>query len=882
MKHRTRKRVSCLVVAVFCIVIPAGTRAAPLHTEDGSVWEEVITPGFGTTSNCGIVALAEYRGQLYAMTRNEEAGAEIWRSGADGTWEQVLFAGGESNGVYGNPWLTSMWGSMIVFKDRLYCGFSSGHQGKVYDSTGCEIWRYDGSAWEPIISNRKDAEEQGTITALAGCDDNDGDVTARISDAGKAWQENQWSGGVLQITSGAGRYRQFDIVGNTADTLVVQQNEIAGNLEQEFTVCGRQHFENPSPPFIEYDRGEVKTGDAYEIGTGVDENGFGNRWNKMVAEMVVFDNTLYVSTALNYDYGAQVWYTEDGEAWAVTEPSNSFGNFHEDPDYLNGQRPVSTSIPSLCVSSVSGEPVLYAGGTGATGNKGKCSRMAKLTEGGWELIVDVDVDENDTGTNENGFGCGMDCDMWTGNWMPWSLADFKGALYAGIQGLGGTRVLYTTDGSSEDGSWLYSVGGDSGLPSGFDGRKNMGILFLVMYQNIAANLYVYEGELYAGLVTNYSPNLGVKQNELNGAPLWKTADGVTWIPVTESGFGDTHNVSFDCFGTFNGSLYVGSTKASGDGPDGLNPPEGAKLYRLVSAPKTPGPQFEKAGKYEKTMPQNGDAADIYYPEDDNGTDRFPVALLLQGARIDKSYYSEYARQVTRYGFIVVVPNHVNMFSVPGFSEEGLFSEQQQLDDVMSFMASENDNSSSPVRGRVDTDILVMLGHSYGSACALGALQNTCEYPFCPEGETYTRPPELKAAALCGINTRPFGNPFDKKIRWTDNQDVPLAFINGREDENATCAVTRISYNRIAYPPKALVFIKGANHFGLCDSNNPPGPTPQKKEPSLSQEISIETAARWSALFLRAHALDDKEALDYIYTNGVHLDPNVEVYAVSNE
>jgi hypothetical protein len=45
---------------------------------------------------------------------------------------------------------------------------------------------------------------------------------------------------------------------------------------------------------------------------------------------------------------------------------------------------------------------------------------------------------------------------------------------------------------------------------------------------------------------------------------------------------------------------------------------------------------------------------------------------------------------------------------------------------------------------------------------------------------------------------------------------------------------------------------------------------------LDQAISIETAARWSALFLRAHALQDQPAHAYIHRSGRYLDHNVEV------
>ena len=259
---------------------------------------------------------------------------------------------------------------------------------------------------------------------------------------------DEWAGGVLQITSGEGRYRRFDIISNTSDTLTVQQNEVAGNVGSEYTICGMQQYSN-SFPLYEYELGEIQVGDSYEIGTGVDENGFGDYWNKTITKMYLFNDKLYVSTGLNYEYGAQVWYTEDGDNWTVIEPANSFGNYHADPGYPDSQKPVSTSIGSLVSSSVSGTEVLYAGGAGSSGSAGMCSRVAKLTTSGWELIVDTFVDDNDTGTNENGFGDGLGCTLNTGNFLPWSLASFGNKLVAGIQSLGGARVLYSTNGSSE-------------------------------------------------------------------------------------------------------------------------------------------------------------------------------------------------------------------------------------------------------------------------------------------------------------------------------------------------------------------------------------------------------------------------------------------------
>ena len=67
----------------------------------------------------------------------------------------------------------------------------------------------------------------------------------------------------------------------------IQQNEIAGERGTEFTVCDTKHYVNPFPPH-EYDLGTVQAGDSYEIGTGFDENGFGDYWNKVLPKLTSF------------------------------------------------------------------------------------------------------------------------------------------------------------------------------------------------------------------------------------------------------------------------------------------------------------------------------------------------------------------------------------------------------------------------------------------------------------------------------------------------------------------------------------------------------------------------------------------------------------------
>ena len=177
--------------------------------------------------------------------------------------------------------------------------------------------------------------------------------------------------------------------------------------------------------------------------------------------------------------------------------------------------------------------------------------------------------------------------MYNGNFMPWSLADFKGRLYVGINTIGGARVLYTSNGSSKDGNWFYSAGGDSGIPNGFDGMLNEGMTEVMTqqlgeqtncYNNIVAQLYATEDYLFAGLITSYVPPLGATEEHLHGVQLWKTHDGETWQQVIDDGFGDKLTTHIQGFTQYKGTLYLAVNKAANSLVGGLG---GCKIYRLL-------------------------------------------------------------------------------------------------------------------------------------------------------------------------------------------------------------------------------------------------------------------------------------------------------------
>ena len=140
-------------------------------------------------------------------------------------------------------------------------------------------------------------------------------------------------------------------------------------------------------------------------------------------------------------------------------------------------------------------------------------------------------------------------------------------------------MLYSPNGSSEDGSWFYSVGGDGMLPAGFDGAVNGGIP--TIYQNVAVNLFPFGDYLYAGLVATYAPDTGATEEYLTGSHIWKTSDGINWQQVTVDGFGDDYVVGFEAFTTFAGELYVSASKGASSSTERLG---GCKILRLVSDP----------------------------------------------------------------------------------------------------------------------------------------------------------------------------------------------------------------------------------------------------------------------------------------------------------
>ncbi|QIZ71952.1 alpha/beta hydrolase family protein [Oxynema aestuarii] len=279
------------------------------------------------------------------------------------------------------------------------------------------------------------------------------------------------------------------------------------------------------------------------------------------------------------------------------------------------------------------------------------------------------------------------------------------------------------------------------------------------------------------------------------------------------------------------------------------------------------PLYAKVDRFKTTIPGYNDPADIYYPQPSQlaPADRLPVALLIQGFNVDAAYYSQFATQIARYGFIVVVPNHLTTIR----DREELFPQVGQVTDVLRYVKAQQHHANSPLFKITDAEKLVLIGHSQGGFIGLDAIREACDLPWC-EGP-YERPKELLAGVFFGSDLWE-----DGEYLKVNNAGIPIALIAGSRDSLIRAESIEKTYNNIESPPKAYIEVRGANHYGLTDLDNPPGSPNEKSSSTLDRAVSLETIARWTAVFLRAYALDDRAALAYLGDRGPREDPNVRV------
>lgn len=314
---------------------------------------------------------------------------------------------------------------------------------------------------------------------------------------------------------------------------------------------------------------------------------------------------------------------------------------------------------------------------------------------------------------------------------------------------------------------------------------------------------------------------------------------------------------------------------------------GAALLTCAGSPEATAasflaePLYSDIGRFETLIPRPDgmmDVSDVYYPKQ---VASLPITLLLQGALVDKAEYSNFAEQVAGYGFAVIVPNHVRVLIDPetGVAFPGLFPEQGQIGTTLDYLEMQNADPASPLYRRLDTDKFLLLGHSFGGAVGLASIAGDCLPFLCTD--TYERPSELIGGAFYGAR---FSDPrLGDEIPPLANADIPVGILVGELDGVTQRPQVAETYAKLEDPPKALITVLGANHYGITNTDVKLPPPPigsgdfrDPNRPQLEQAVATETVARWSALFLRATALGDQAAAPYVFETGAALDPNVTV------
>ena len=179
--------------------------------------------------------------------------------------------------------------------------------------------------------------------------------------------------------------------------------------------------------------------------------------------------------------------------------------------------------------------------------------------------------------------------------------------------------------------------------------------------------------------------------------------------------------------------------------------------------------------------------------------KFPVVAVLQGAFVDKQFYSEFGTQLARFGFVVVIPNHLVVLGEPGSTPPAPFPDEFVILDVLAQMEVENQDPYSPLFGIVDTTRMGLAGHSAGGAASLFAIDRSCQFPFCgppdpPFPLPFPLPDAVRAGAFYGTNTCSLGGELNDPrcidfagsppnasgmIFGIDNNNIPVERIRRR-------------------------------------------------------------------------------------------------------
>jgi hypothetical protein len=264
--------------------------AAPLPS-DASVlaWEQANADGFGSTANDTILSLIEYKGQLYAGTRNTSLGGQIWRKGLDGNWSQFLSSGlGDLNNT-AIPSMNVTANSLVG--EYLYLGTAN-------SVSGAEVWRTAGTTAEQINSDGFSDVHNTAARTISGISGSAAGI--EYADFIQVGTENWNTGAQLW------EYNGTEWITGTLDGFGDPNNGIITSACGFDTYFGTWNQVN-GPQVIDYSWG-------YGTWT-VFKDGIGDPNNWSARSLICLDDYILVGT-YNQTDGAEIWrYDYSTDTW---------------------------------------------------------------------------------------------------------------------------------------------------------------------------------------------------------------------------------------------------------------------------------------------------------------------------------------------------------------------------------------------------------------------------------------------------------------------------------------------------------------------------------------------------------------------------------------
>ena len=190
------------------------------------------------------------------------------------------------------------------------------------------------------------------------------------------------------------------------------------------------------------------------------------------------------------------------------------------------------------------------------------------------------------------------------------------------------------------------------------------------------------------------------------------------------------------------------------------------------------------GKYTSTY--NSIEQAVYYPADLVNSNRtYPIVAFANGTMVSYTFYESLLKELAKSGFIVV-----------GNSETMAADGSAQISSI-DFIISENNNTSSVLYGKVNTDKIATAGHSQGGRSAVNAAAKDprIDCVLSIAGSNYVEEAEkLSTPVLFMAGTKDMIVDSDKWIKTAYNAvKGPAVYINYIGGIHTTCCSTPAPY-----------------------------------------------------------------------------------------